>query len=262
MPLSFTPIQEHDCWHGSTWTVEDEDKLAEMIARVALGQSRSVERILSGKDKSSESQTGSGFTGAKELLSVENGAKTYHRDGWVFQVISWIAAHLQRKGALIRAPQMLKADKGLDGIIVEFDDGSIARVVICEDKATENPRDTVRNHVWPEFQDFETGARDNELVASVTALLERSGDAQPDKTVTDILWEDTRSYRIAVTVTEQHSEADGRKKLFKGYEKKVPGDIPRRCAETLHKNNIREWIKSIAKKAESVVDTLEKKASV
>ena len=262
MPISFKSIQEKGCWHGSIWTVCNEDKLAEMIARVALGQSYSIERILGGEEKSSEGQPSSGFAGAKDLLTVAKGSESYHRDGWVFQVISWIAAHLQRKGALIRAPQMLKADKGLDGLIVEFDGDGIARVIICEDKATENPRNTIRENVWPEFKSFETGARDHELVASVTALLERSGDTQPDNTVADILWKNTRAYRIAVTVEEQHLDSVGRKKLFKGYEEKVLGDSARRCAETFHKDDIRDWIDALAIKAIAEVEKMEKQASV
>lgn len=50
MPVSFTPISEEGRWSGSAWTVDDEDALADMIARVALGQSRSVERILQATD--------------------------------------------------------------------------------------------------------------------------------------------------------------------------------------------------------------------
>jgi len=50
MPISFTQISENGCWYGSTWSVDDEDALANMIARVALGQSRTVERILQDTD--------------------------------------------------------------------------------------------------------------------------------------------------------------------------------------------------------------------
>ena len=127
MPISFSPIHEDGCWHGWTWTVDDEDALAEMIARVALGQSRAVERILSATDALPADYPTGGFSGAMALLTVEDGADAYHRDGWVFQVISWIAAHRQDDHALIRAPQMIKADKGLDGLMIQFDDGDVAR---------------------------------------------------------------------------------------------------------------------------------------
>ncbi|MEM8773170.1 MAG: hypothetical protein AAGD92_16115 [Pseudomonadota bacterium] len=257
MPISFTPISEEGCWSGSTWAVDDDHALADMIARVALGQSRSVERILQATDALPPDYPTGGFLGAKALLSVEEGADPYHRDGWVFQVISWIAAHRQNADALIRAPQMIKADKGLDGLIIEFDDDDVAHVVICEEKATEHARQKVKGAVWPEFANFETGARDNELVASVTSLLERSGDSEPDKTVADILWRDTRAYRVAVTVGEGHSNSAGRKRLFKGYEKIVSGHVDRRRAETLFLDDIRAWIAEIATRAHAVVDEAE-----
>ena len=262
MPISFTPIQEKGCWCGSTWTVNDEDTLADMIARVALGQSRSVERILHATDAMPSEHLTGGFAGARALLTVEDGTDPYHRDGWVFQVISWIAAHRQSDDALIRAPQMIKADKGLDGLMIEFEDDDLSRVVICEDKATERARRRVKNTVWPEFEDFETGARDNELVATVTAMLERSGDPQPDKTIADILWRGTRAYRVAVTVGDRHSTDAGRKRLFKGYDKIVSGRAARRRAETLLLDDIRDWIDSIAARAVAVIDSAEDQADV
>lgn len=262
MPISFTPINEEDCWSGSTWTVDDEDALAAMIARVALGQSRIVEHILKATDALPADYPTGGFAGAKKLLTVEDGADPYHRDGWVFQVISWIAAHRQNADALIRAPQMIKADKGMDGLIVEFNDGNVARAVICEEKATENARQKVKGAVWPEFANFETGARDNELVATVTSLLERSRYPEPDKTVADVLWSKTRAYRVAVTVGKGHSSEAGRKLLFKGYEGVVSGEVDRRRAETLLLDDIRKWIDKIAEKALAIVNGAEDLADV
>ena len=257
MPLSFTPIGEKNRWSGSTWTIDDEEALADMIARVAIGQSRIVERILHATDTLPPGYPKGGFAGARALLSVEAEKDPYHRDGWIFQVIAWIAAHRQFEEALIRAPQMIKADKGLDGLIIEFDNDNVARVVICEDKATENPRKMVRLKIWPEFGTFETGARDNELVASVTALLERAGDPDPDKIVADILWQDKRAYRAAVTVGDAHASERGRKRLFGDYEAIVAGDLSRRRAETLFLDDVRDWMDALAAKAVAIVDAAE-----
>ena len=262
MPISITPVGEKDCWSGSTWTVDDADTLADLIARVAIGQSRVVERVLRATDALPSGYPKGGFAGARDLLSVETGKDPYHRDGWVFQVISWIAAHRQDGEALIRAPQMIKADKGLDGLIIEFDDDDIAWVVICEEKATENPRQKIQSAVWPEFEVFETGARDNELIASVTALLERSNDPDPDRTVANILWQDKRAYRVAITVGESHSTAPGRKRLFKDYETTVFGDTARRRAETLVLEDVRDWLETLATKVIAVIDAAEAESYV
>lgn len=80
-----------------------------------------------------------GFAGAKKLFTVKTGKETYHRDGLVLQVIAWIAAHLLGTVALNRTPQMIMANKGLNGPIFEFDDGDVAHVAICEGEVMERP---------------------------------------------------------------------------------------------------------------------------
>ena len=257
MPISFTPVEEKGCWSGSTWTIDNEDELAKLIARVAIGQSRTVERILRATGDLPAGYPKGGFEGARQLLTVGIGTKAYHRDGWVFQVIAWIAAHRFDEDALIRSPQMIKADKGLDGLMIEFDDNGIAHIVICEEKATQHPRQKVKSEVWPEFKQFETGARDNELIASVTSLLEKSDDPDPDQTVADILWKEKRAYRVAVTVGEKHASPKGRKQLFKGYEDKVLGGTERRRAETLVLDDVRKWLDGIAKQALAAINEAE-----
>ncbi len=258
MPLSFTPISSGNDWHGATWSVDDEDTLAEMIARIAIGQSRVVGKVLKKLNAAPPGFPKGGFAGARALLTLKDeDDDPYHRDGWVFQAISWIALNTQEENALIRAPQIRKADKGLDGLLIRFDDDDIAHVVICEEKATEHPRQKVYSQVWPEFEDFETGTRDHELIAGVTSLLATSAEDDPDAVVADILWEDVRAYRVAVTVGDTHATTAGRKQLFRGYEEIVDGDVERRQAETLHLKDVREWIGALAAKAVAVIDAAE-----
>lgn len=258
MPLSFTPISSGNYWYGATWSVDDLDTLAEMIARIAIGQSRVVGRVLKKLNAEPPVFPKGGFAGARALLTLKSeDDDPYHRDGWVFQAISWIAINKQEENVLIRAPQSRKADKGLDGLLIRFDDDDVAHVVICEDKATEHPRQRVQSQVWPEFEDFESGARDHELVAGVTSLLATSAEDDPDAVVADILWEDVRAYRVAVTVGHNHSTTAGRKRLFKGYEDTVLGDVERRQAETLYLEHVREWIGDLAAKAVAIIDAAE-----
>lgn len=81
------------------------------------------------------------------LLSLKPDEKPWHRDGWMFQAISWIAAH-NDGGIAIRAPHLIKAHKGFDGLKLELSDaGEVTAVVVFEDKATENPRATIRDDV-------------------------------------------------------------------------------------------------------------------
>src|SRR3546814_15708703 len=92
---------------------------SESVARVARGQYRHVARILAGADVAGPATTADHIAGATKFLTVEAGKDPWHRDGWLFQTISWIAAHQNARGAITRAPHALKAHKGLDGMQLE-----------------------------------------------------------------------------------------------------------------------------------------------
>jgi len=257
MAIVLTPVHEGELWAGSTWAVEDEDALAALIARVAIGQSRVAARILNEDGLIPDNYPMGGHEGARHLLRVGRSGDPAHRDGWMFQVISWIAARRANRPGLIRPPHMRHADKGLDGLLVEFDEAEIARVVISEEKATKNARNMVRDAVWPEFEDFETGRRDAELVDGVSTLLAGSGHPNSDAVVAAILWNEKRAYRVAVTINDTHASEQGRKALYKGYETAVPGESSRRRAEAFHVADLRPWFDALAVKAIAVIDVEE-----
>ena len=255
MAIALTPVHEGELWSGATWAVEDEEALAALIARVAIGQSRIAARILNEDGLVPANYPLGGHEGARHLLRVGPSGDPAHRDGWMFQVISWIAAHRANRPGLIRPPHMRHADKGLDGLFVEFDDAEIARVVISEEKATKNARSMVRDKVWPEFQDFETGRRDAELIDGVSALLADRPDS--DAIVAAILWKEKRAYRVAVTINDKHGSVEGRKALYKGYEEAVSGEIDRRRAEVFEVRDLRPWFDNLAAKATAIIDAEE-----
>ena len=199
-----------------------------------------------------------GAQGARRLLTVTNDHSAFHRDGWVFQVISWVAAHLQGAQAedktLIRPPQMIHAQKGQDGLVIEYADDNIARVVICEDKATNSPRERFRTEVLPDFDHYETGARDNELIAGVTSVLGGNNIDNADQIVANILWDDQRAYRVAVTVPPSHTSIPAQKGLFEGFEDSVQGDVNRRRVELMPLSCLRPWLNALADKALAIID--------
>ena len=258
MPLSFTPISVKGRWLGSAWTVENEHELAVVIARVAIGQSAVVERILRDTDCIPPDMPSSGVHGARRLLTATSAHSTFHRDGWLFQVISWVAAHLHGLAAedtmLIRPPHMIHAQKGQDGLVIEYASDDIARVVICEDKATTSPRERFRSEVLPDFNCYETGARDNELIAGVTSVLVRHNIDNADDIATNILWEDQRAYRVAVTVSPNDTSISAQERLFKGYEKSVEGDVNRRRVELMPLASLRPWMNALADRALTIID--------
>ena len=145
MPISFSPIANADRWAGYDWSIDCDDELAELVAHVALGQYRHVLRVLAETGCIAAAPTRSVLGGARQLLTVPSGADPFHRDGWLFQVIAWIAARVQNETSLIAPPHMQHAEKGFDGLHVHIDEetGTVRAAVICEDKATTNPRQTI-----------------------------------------------------------------------------------------------------------------------
>lgn len=247
MPIKLTPIAHKSLVEGFAWEVVDKQFLAELIARVALGQARHVQRILSTIGAAFPVPVDDAWVAATKMLTVPVGTDPWHRDGWMFQVMSWLAAHKAGPQSLINTPQMIFAQKGLDGFQLDFDTtGAISAVVIFEDKATDNPRETIHNSVWPEFEAYESGRDANVLVAEVTGLLERQQGIDVDDVVRRVIWKDARHFRVSITVGDTHATDAGRGRLFKDYDTKVPGNVKRRRGETFHVEDLRAWMDSLA----------------
>jgi hypothetical protein len=258
--ITFTPISNGKNWSGDDWAVTDEDELARMIARVALGQYRYVLKILRDTGCEAYAPASSALDGAICLLTAKNEEKPWHRDGWLFQVISWIAANLQNPQTLKSPPQMIHAHKGFDGLHLCLDSSgqNVVSIIVCEEKATNSPRNKITSQVWPEFKSLEAGDRDNEFVAEAATLLAQNGHLDPDKAVHEILWKSVRKYRVSVTISDKECSDEGRRDLFKGYKKTIPGnDISKRRAETFYQSRLRDWMKKMADKAIAAAKEME-----
>ena len=247
MPINLTPFTLGTICFGNSWEVADEELLAQQIASVALGQSRHVERVLAGAQLGPTPNIASAATAAIAMLTVA-GDDPSHRDGWMFQVMSWIAAHRATPGALIRAPQMQLADKGFDGLQLRLsnDDQVVTAAVIFEDKATSNPRNTIRDHVWPEFSRLEHGGRDNLLTAEVVALLQTQPALDPERAIQNVIWRAVRHYRLSVTVGATNQGDHGRQRLFRGYDTIAVGPVDRRRGEVFEIPDLRTWMAQLA----------------
>jgi hypothetical protein len=153
---------------------------------------------------------------------------------------------------------MIHAHKGFDGLHVHIDDATkrVISVVICEEKATEVLK-TMVSRVWKEFKSLQSDERDNELVAETSSLISQHNEIDAEQAVQEILWKDTRAYRISITIGDEDNQRDGRDKLFTGYDRIVSGDVSRRRAETLYLSDLRSWMKRIAKKAIAATEAIE-----
>ena len=259
MPIVLTNFAEGTLCQGCTWMVSDEAELPERLAFVALVQSRHVAKILTGINAIPPATTASTRAAAIKLLTLPAGADPWHRDGWLFQTMSWLVASQANPSALTRAPHMILAHKGFDGLQLELDasSGVVTAAVIFEDKATDNPRQTIKSEVWPDFQLLETGDRENVLTADVSALLSTQPGIDVDKAIENVIWKQVRRYRVSITVGDSHATAAGRKRLFKGYDEIATGDVVRRRGEILLVGQLRPWMASLAAQAISFLTAME-----
>ncbi|MDX8536028.1 hypothetical protein RFM23_00150 [Mesorhizobium abyssinicae] len=252
MTLTLVPIDHGELCYGWAWTIDDEDVLAERVARIVLGQYRHVAKILSGAGVPGPAANAEQANAAIKQLTLAEGEDPWHRDGWLFQAISWIAAHQQPSASLTRMPHIRKADKGFDGMQLELNEAgtAVTAVVVFEDKATDKARDTIRDDVWPGIVALEKGERLNELSQEVSAMLDARAAADPefdlDTAIANTLWHDSRRYRVSITIGDTHNNADARAKLFKGFDDSAPGAAARRRADTIYLPAMRSWMASFA----------------
>lgn len=258
MSIVITNFSDGTLCHGCSWTVGDENELAERIALVAVGQSRHVAKILNGVIGTPPATTATTRAAAVKLLTVPAGADPWHRDGWLFQTLSWLVASQANPSALIRAPHMILAHKGFDGLQLEVDDiaGTVTAAIIFEDKATDHPRRTIANEVWPEFEALEAGERENVLTADVSSLLSTRAGIDTDKAIEQVIWNQVRRYRICITVGNTHSTPAGRQRLFAGYDTVATGDLQRRRGEILNLPQLRPWMASLATRSIAILNAM------
>jgi hypothetical protein len=153
---------------------------------------------------------------------------------------------------------MILAHKGFDGLQLEIDtsNGFVTAAVIFEDRATDNPRDTIRDEVWPDFKLLEAGERENVLSADVSALLITRPDIDADRAIENIIWKQIRRYRVSITVGATHASPEGRQRLFRGFDDIASGDVQRRRGEILHIEQLRPWMASLAAAAISAINAM------
>lgn len=253
MPLKFIPHVVNKTFIGHKAVIINEDKLVQWVASTLMAKHNHILKIISSsKDGSVTTAKDTVIQNIiKNILHAEN---NFHRDGLLFQHISWIFSVL-RKGEkdIFKSPHCRVADKGQDLIAIHFDkNNNVAGVSICEDKATINARDTIRNKVYPEFEDYELGNRDSELESEVLAMLEKQFDKdQANSIIENVFWENIKRYKINVTVNKEDPL-----KIFKGYDGCIPGKLERRTGNTIQIIGLRNWFDQFSQKLEVYLNSL------
>jgi hypothetical protein len=255
---------------GDRWSVQDVTQLARLTAVIAMGQAAYAAHILKELLPATPAFTNDDLCNeAKIKLTIQDDGKKprtgyprWHRDGFIFEVISWIAAR-QNHGelALMKDPHVSATSQGIDGLMIELadDKSKVVMTTVFEDKCTENPRETFLQKVIPAFLERHKNKRSAELVATAAVLLRMAGigEAAAAQLSAAVMDSSQRRYRAAFALTKEHDGQNERKKLFKGYNALAGISQNQRVGASLIVNGeLREWFDAVASQAIVYLDKL------
>lgn len=173
-----------------------------------------------------------------------------HRDGLLFQHISWVVTKKAFPNGIMTSPHVRKADKGFDGFVMELDEfyESIESVTLCEDKASEDPRKLITQSVWPEIEAIIAGERDDEVLAELVTLLKTVPSLDAESAVESMFWEESRQFRVSVATSEKNRDKTSGSyvKIMKGFEEKVGGASKNRVGGVLAFDDVRTGLDQLA----------------
>jgi hypothetical protein len=272
MPLTIETATHDPICLLSKWVVDQDDALAAALAWLYAQKQAHAMDIIREFDPGPASFIGREIDNAidtlrykisdiaADLVSVDEaitqkalkilGTRVAHRDGLLFQHVSWITARLQYPNAEASAPHVRQADKGFDGFLIEHPAGQLAlsKVVLCEDKASVNPRSLVTSQIWPDIKSIIAGERDREIAAAVGALLSNVPPADREAILAATIWTRAKHYRVALAAGNDQRRDGCYLHLFHGYEQQALGDISIRLAEVMPMPEVRVYLAELATK--------------
>jgi hypothetical protein len=262
------PIDDHCV--GDRWSAQDETRLARLTAIIAMGQAAYAAHVLKDLVPATPAFTDDDLCReAKVRLTVQEGGKLprtgyprWQRDGFIFEVISWIAMR-QNHGelALLKDPHLSATSQGLDGLMIELanDKSNVVSTTVSEDKCTENPREMFVQKVIPALLDRHRNNRSAELVAAASVLLRIAGidEAAAARLSAAVMDRNQRRYRAAFALTDKHDSQKEREALFKGYDALDGISKNQRIgASLIVTGKLREWFDGLALQAIAYLDAL------
>lgn len=261
--MAFLQIDETEIDENVTGfliSITDLDELAKAIAIIAMGQADHAARIVADLEPNEPAITLEELCDFAERQLSINGqtddqkqTSQHHRDGFLFECISWASAHMSSQDHLIiKAPHIKATTQGLDGLVLHMDpEGpSVSRATILEDKCTNYPRRRFRNEVLKGFKAYHGGERSPELVSAASDLLKQAqlNGTEATKAAARVLDNKYRGYRAALTTPDTINTPEKRSKLFKGY-KDLEGLHPEQREGFMllvPSGELREWFGNLA----------------
>lgn len=241
-----------------------------MIAIVAMGQATQASHILKELIPAEPAYSFDELRAeAKIKLTVQDttgkprtGYPKWQRDGFVFEVISWIAAKITYGDqALLKPPHVSATSQGLDGLMLQLNEkkDSVENSTVFEDKCTDDPRGTFLAKVVPGFLDRHQNLRSAEIIDAAGGLLRIAGLADKDAArqsaaVTEIA---KRKYRAAFSLPPNFDTHAARQSLFADYDRIKNITAEQRIgASFITPTDMRDWIAELADKAIEYLDNL------
>ncbi len=264
--LSSDTMEVDDDVSGLLWSVNDLHELSKLIAVIALGQAQHAARIIQELEPHGPALSDADlYAGAKGQMRIRGESETqrdvsrYHRDGFLFECISWIVARQSTNDrTYLKDPHITATTQGLDGLSIEMDpiEAVLVMATIFEDKCTESPRQKFQQEVLPTFTEHHESKRKRDLVANAVSLIKESGlnGTAATQAAARVLDKQFRTYRAALTVGSTLTTTERRKSLFKGYSDLANITKAQRIGATfVIDGNLRKWFQELA---DRVIDAL------
>lgn len=264
MPITCTTVSIDADSTGDHWDITDEHELARLVGLVAICEFGHVETILSGDTADAIVYNAAQQAEIKQkaiaALTVPidsatgkelRGTPKWHRDGFLFEAISWIAARVRGpQDALLRDPHIGATTQGLDGLMIELNPAKddIIATTVFEDKCTEDARHTFAYVTMPALRKHHISSR--KILESATSLLRyefKRGvvNAMAAKAINLKV----RRYRSSLTILPHENTQPERERVFKGYNE-LGGltQVARLGCTLVTANDIRDWFEDFNKK--------------
>lgn len=125
--LSRDLLDDNYC-QGVTFSVEDVDALARAVALVLVQEFALARQSLAGEPGPDDDEIVLEADEIEDIITRRlKPPVDYHRDGFLFQLMMWLAAHLDvAEGDLVALPHAQASAKGQDSIVVHRTDGAVA----------------------------------------------------------------------------------------------------------------------------------------
>lgn len=252
MTLTVLPTATHPQCLGTDWTVTDVDALAEVCAQIMIGRALHAAMILDGSHPVGTPPIIS--VALKEKLRLElhptSNPKVYHRDGLLFEIISWVAARLtSTPNDAISDPHLKATNQGTDCLKVTIDPvaRTLARATVYEYKCTTNWRQLFSQDVLAAFREYVSGERDNQLAQAAITLLIELGFTRDERNAAydELIRARPLSFQASLTVAPSNFGAPERLALFLGYDA-ITGNIATRGGNTMPLDDVRSWFAGFA----------------